>query len=194
MTTRDGRVFVHEIEPTAKAAKKLSAPLAPSTRSKKNKHKSYEDYMEDSTMRELHQIREEMERQQEESGLSVLEWLEATEKDFCKSLAEDGFEIVTRDDRTFIDEIKPRSKRNVTKTQVVQANKAKNLKLPSSSFQSKAAKHKNYDDMIEASRAQELQFVREDRTAADKIESHSKKQPVKYKTTIKRRMKNSRKK
>jgi hypothetical protein len=69
-----------------------------------------EDFAEDSTMQELHQIREELERQQQESGLSILEWLEATEKDFRKSLAEDGFRMVKRGDRIFMYEIKPHSK------------------------------------------------------------------------------------
>ncbi len=73
------------------------------------------NYKEDSTMREIHRIQEEMERQQQESGLSILEWLEATEKDFRKSLAEDGFRMVKRGDRIFMYEIKPHSKKKHVK-------------------------------------------------------------------------------
>jgi len=155
--------------------------------------KNYNDYKEDSTMREIHRIQEEMEQQYKKSGLSSYwEWLQATEADMHKSLAEVGFAIVTRDGRTFVDEIKPA--RAVNKTSTLGTGKTKRLKLPSFSSRTETTKRKNYDDMIEASRAQELQFVREDRTAADKIEPHDKKQPVKYKTAIKRRTKNSRKK
>jgi len=151
------------------------------------------DYKEDSTMREIHRIQEKMEQQYEKSGLaSYWEWLQATEADMHKSLAEIGFAIVTRDGRTFVDEIKP--KRAANKAQTLGTGETKRFRLPSPSFRTETAKPKNYDDMIEASSAQALQRVREDRTAADKIEPHSKKQPVKYKTTIKRRTKNSRKK
>lgn len=155
------------------------------------KRKNDADYLEDSTVQEVHRIRAEFDRQQRESGLSYFEWLEATEADMHKSLAEVGFAIVTRDGRTFIDEIPPRSKK---KSDKAQAGKTRNLKLSSLSTKSETAKHKNYDDMIEASRAQELQFVREDRTVSGKIEPHSKKLPLKYKTAIKRRRKNSRQK
>jgi len=76
------------------------------------KDQSSEDYFEDSTMQELHQIREEMERQQEASGLSYLDWLQATEPDLRKSLAEDGFRMIKRNGRIFMYEIKPHSKSN----------------------------------------------------------------------------------
>jgi hypothetical protein len=56
----------------------------------------------------------------------------------------------------------------------------------------KLARPRNYDDMIEAASAQELQLVREEGAVSDSIESQSQKKPVKYKTTIKRRTKNSR--
>lgn len=71
-----------------------------------------EDFSEDSTMQELHQIREELARQQQESGLSIIEWLEATEKDFRKSLATDGFRMIKRNGRIFMYEIKSHSKDN----------------------------------------------------------------------------------
>ena len=143
-------------------------------------YKNSNDYKEDSTMREIHRIQEEMEQQYKKSGLSSYwEWLQATEADMHKSLAEDGFEIVTRDGRTFVDEIKP--KKAVNKAQTLGTGKTKRLKLPSLSSRAEAAKPKNYDDMIEASRAQELQFVREDRAASDKSEPQPQKQPVKYK-------------
>jgi len=155
--------------------------------------KNYNDYQEDSTMREIHRIQKEMEQQYEKSGLSSYwEWLQATEADMHKSLAEDGFAIVTRDGRTFVDEIKP--KRAANKAQTLGTGKTKRFKLPSPSSRTETANPQNYDDMIEASRAQELQLVREDRAASDKIESPSQKKPVKYKTTIKRRTKDSRKK
>jgi hypothetical protein len=143
----------------------------------------HEDFTEDPMMRELHQIREEFARQQEESGLSVLEWLEATEKDMRKSLAEVGFRMIKRNDRLFLYEINSHSKKQ---------------KKPSTSTSLSrtppTAKRKNYDDMSEASRAQELQCVREDRSSSDKIEPPSQKKSVKYKTTAKRRAKNLRKK
>lgn len=194
MATRDGRVFVHEIEPASKALKKLSAPPAPSTRSKKNKHKSYEDYMEDSTMQELHQIRAELERQQEASGLSFLDWLQATEKDLRKSLAGDGFRMVKRGDRIFMYEIKPHSKSNGKIKTPAKARK-KFFAPTSPSQREHVVKHKNYDDYYsEAAATRELQLVREDRASSDKTEPPPQKKPVKYKTTAKRRTKSLRRK
>ena len=156
-----------------------------------SKRKSYEDYLEDSTVREVHRIREEFDRQQRESGLSYFEWLEATEADMHKSLAEVGFAIVTRDGHTFIDEIAPRSKRKSDKTQT---GKTRNLKLSSHSTKSETAKHKNYDDYIENSAVQEFQGVREGRASSDKIEPQSQKKVVKYKTAAKHGKTNFRKK
>lgn len=155
------------------------------------KRKRHEDYREDSTMQELHQIREEFDRQQRESGLSYFEWLQATEADMHKSLAEVGFEIVTRGGRTFIDEIKPRSKKNVAKAKT---GKARSFKSSSHSSPSETPKYMHDDDYIEDSTGRELQTLREDRTSSDNIEPPSQKKSVKYKTTIKRRTKNSRKK
>lgn len=120
-----------------------------------------EDYSDDSTVEEIHQIREEFSRQQKQSGLSYIEWLKATEPDLRKSLAEVGFRMVTRNGRLFLYEIRPASKNN-------------NGKL-------KTAKHKNYDDVIENSAVQEFQGVREERASPDKIEPQPQKQPVKYK-------------
>jgi len=40
-----------------------------------------DDYKESPTMREIHRIRQELEKQQEASGLSYAEWLRATEGD-----------------------------------------------------------------------------------------------------------------
>jgi len=130
----------------------------------------HEDFAEDPMMRELHQIRAEFERQQEESGLSVLEWLEATEKDMRKSLAEVGFRMIKRNDRLFLYEINSHSKKQKKSSISTSLSRTPQTNKP-----------KNYDDMIEASRAQELQLVREDRAAANKIEPQPKKQPVKYK-------------
>jgi hypothetical protein len=136
-----------------------------------------------------------MEQQYKKSGLSSYwDWLQATEADMHKSLAEVGFEIVTRDGRTFIDEIKPHSKRNVKKAKTAQVGKTKSFIVSSHSSQSKTVKHKNYDDYIEDSAAPELHLVREARTSANKIKPPSQKKPVKYKTTAKRRTKNLRKK
>ncbi len=182
-----------------------------------------EDFAEDSTMQELHQIREELERQQQESGLSILEWLEATEKDFRKSLAEDGFRMVKRGDRIFTYEIKPHSK-----------TQKKPSALETLSHKSKTAKHKNYVEYLEDSTMRELHFIREKmeqeyrksglpsydewlqatepdmhrslaevgfeivtrdgRTFLDKIKPQSKKKPVKYKTVARRGKATSRKK
>jgi len=67
-------------------------------------------------MRELHLIREKMEQQYRKSGLpSYEEWLQATDKDLQKSLAEVGFQIVTRDGRTYIDKIEPQPKKKPVK-------------------------------------------------------------------------------
>jgi len=133
-----------------------------------------EDYSDDSTVEEIHQIREEFSRQQKQSGLSYIEWLKATEPDLRKSLAEVGFRMVTRNGRLFLYEIRPSSKSN-------------NGKL-------KTAKHKNYDDYSEAVTERELQFVREDRASSNKIEPPPQKKPVKYKTAAKRRRRNLHKK
>jgi len=130
----------------------------------------HEDFAEDPMMRELHQIREEFARQQEESGLSVLEWLEATEKDMRKSLAEVGFRMIKRNDRLFLYEINSHSKKQKKPSTSTSLSRAP-----------QTAKPKNYDDMIEASRAPELQCVREDCSSSDKSEPQPQKQPVKYK-------------
>lgn len=155
--------------------------------------KNYNDYKEDSTMREIHRIQEEMEQQYKKSGLSSYwEWLQATEDDVHKSLAEVGFAIVTRDGRTFIDEIEPRSKRTVGKAQT---GKTKRFKTASPSLQSATIKLKNYDDAIRDSSVREFQGVREAGVSPEKIEPpRSQKPPVKYKTSVKRRAKNLRKK
>ncbi len=153
--------------------------------------KNHNDYKEDSTMREIHRIQEEMEQQYEKSGLSSYwEWLQATEADMHKSLAEDGFEIVTRDGRTFLDEIKPSAKRPGGKNKIAKTGTKKNSTFISSP-RFKTAKHKNYDD-IENLAVQEFQGVREERASADKIEPQAQKKPIKYKTTAKRRAKNRR--
>ncbi|MCG3120001.1 MAG: hypothetical protein ALAOOOJD_02563 [bacterium] len=141
---------------------------------------SREDFAEDSTMRELHQIREELARQQEESGLSILEWLQATEKDFRKSLAADGFRMIKRNGRIFMYEVKSQSKNNVkSKTPKVQRQ---SIVQNFSSQPSKPAKHKSYDNYNESAAARELQLVREDRAASSKPEPQSKKQRVEYKS------------
>jgi hypothetical protein len=55
------------------------------------KNRKRMNYKESPTMRELHRIRQELEKQQEASGLSYAEWLRATEGDLKKTLAEVGF-------------------------------------------------------------------------------------------------------
>jgi hypothetical protein len=157
-------------------------------------YKSYNSYKEDSTMREIHRIQEEMEEHYRKSGLSSYwEWLQETEEDMHKSLAEAGFEIVTRNGRTFLDEIKPPSKKSIGKQKTTQTDKEKNSTFTSSpNF--KPTKHKNYDGYIEDSTMQELHLVREERTVLDKMEPPQKKKPVKYKITAKRHKKNLRQK
>ena len=70
------------------------------------------NYQEDSTMREVHRIQHELERQFRQSGLSYLEWLQVTEPAFSESLAENGFKIITRGSLTFLEKIKPRRERS----------------------------------------------------------------------------------
>jgi len=152
-----------------------------------------EDFAEDSTMQELHQIREEFERQQQESGLSILEWLEATEKDFRKALAEDGFRMVKRNGRIFMYEIKRTSKSN-SKSKTHSKTQQRSFAPSSLSQHSKLAKHKNYDDHLEDSTAQELHLIREDRAFPEKTEKQPKRKPVRYKTAAKRNKKNPRRK
>jgi hypothetical protein len=77
---------------------------------------NYDDYKESPTMREIHQIQEEMEQQFQKSGMSSYwEWLQATDKNLRQSLAEDGFRMITRNGRIFLHEIKPQSKKKNTK-------------------------------------------------------------------------------
>ena len=132
---------------------------------------------ESPTMREVHQIQKELEQQYRKSGLSYLEWLQATEEDFQKSLADDGFRMVTRNGETFLEEIKPQTKR-----------------IKSKQPTPKTAKHKNYDDDIENSTLRESHLIREDRIFSDKIEVQPQKKRVKYKTAAKRNKKISGKK
>jgi hypothetical protein len=112
--------------------------------------KNTDDYKESPTMREIHQIQDELEQQYQKSGLSYLEWLEATEDEFQKALAKDGFHTVTRNGEIFIEEIKPKTTRTNSK-----------YRAPVSSSGSKAAKHKNFDDYIEDSTMRELHLIRE---------------------------------
>jgi hypothetical protein len=92
-------------------------------------YKNYNSYKEDSTMREIHRIQKKMEEQYRKSGLSSYwEWLQATEEDMHKSLAEVGFEIVTRNGRTFLDEIKPPSKKSIGKYKITAKRHKKNLR------------------------------------------------------------------
>ncbi|MGH7599164.1 MAG: hypothetical protein ACREOI_22640 [bacterium] len=157
------------------------------------KPKSYEDYIEDSPVREVHRIREQLDREQKESGLSYFEWIEATDKDLRQSLAEVGFEIVTRDGRTFLDEIKPRRQKGNSKSQALAAKER--LAAPTSlSSQVKTAKHKNYDDYLEDLTRREMHLIREDRAFTNKTATQPKKKHVKYKTAIKRNKTTTRKK
>ncbi len=152
----------------------------------------YEDFADDPMMRELHQIREEFARQQEASGLSVVEWLEATEKDMRKSLAEVGFRIVKRGDRMFVYEIKSNFKNKGKLLIPAKAQKKPFVQNALSRIQ-KPAQPRSYDDIVDSTRS-ELQLIREDRASLNKTELPSSKKHVKYKTAIKRRSKNSRKK
>jgi hypothetical protein len=110
MVTRNGETFIEEINTQTKSNK--SKHPVPKTA----KHKNYDEYIEDSTMKELHLIREKMEQEYRKSGsTSYEEWLQATEPDMRQSLAEVGFEIVTRNGRTFLDKIKSQSKKKRVK-------------------------------------------------------------------------------
>jgi hypothetical protein len=121
---------------------------------------SYEDYIEDSTVREVHRIREKLSQQQKASGLSYFDWLKATEKDLKKSLAEVGFHMVTRNGRVFLHEIKPRRKSN-NQDKTLQINKNQNPGLSSSPAGFETPKHKNYDDYIESSTMREIHRIQE---------------------------------
>lgn len=68
-------------------------------------------HQESPTMKEVHRLQEEVERQYEKSGLSYLDWLRATENDLQKELAEAGFKIITSGGRTFLKEIAPLSRK-----------------------------------------------------------------------------------
>jgi len=139
-----------------------------------------EDYSDDSTVEEIHQIREEFSRQQKQSGLSYIEWLKATEPDLRKSLAEVGFRMVTRGDRLFLYEIKPRLKKN-NKYRTLPKVGDRDFAVVSTPPRTKTGNHKNYDDYVENSAVQEFQGVREDRASPDKSEPRPQKPPVKYK-------------
>lgn len=71
--------------------------------------------LESPTMQEVHRLQEEVERQYEKSGLSYLDWLQATEKNIEKELAEAGFEIVASNGRMQLKEISPSSKKPALK-------------------------------------------------------------------------------
>ncbi|NUO81497.1 hypothetical protein HUU05_15580 [candidate division KSB1 bacterium] len=64
-------------------------------------------HQESPTMKEVHRLQEQVERQYEKSGLAYLAWLRATENDLNKELADAGFQIVTSEGRTFLKEIAP---------------------------------------------------------------------------------------
>ncbi len=59
MVKRGDRIFMYEIKPHSKKQKKSSAAEILSHKSKTTMHKKYNDYAEDSTMREMHLIRED---------------------------------------------------------------------------------------------------------------------------------------
>jgi len=143
---------------------------------------SSENYNESPTMQEIHRIQEEMEQQYQESGLSSYEeWLQATEPDLRQSLAEVGYRMVTRGDRFFLYEVKPRLKKN-NKYGTLPKVGDRNSAVVSTPPKTKMSNHKNYDDYIENTGMQEFQGVREGRAASDKIEPQPQKPPVKYKT------------
>ncbi|MEK7729724.1 MAG: hypothetical protein AAB354_15060 [candidate division KSB1 bacterium] len=68
-------------------------------------------HQESPTMQEVHRLQEEVERQYEECGLAYLDWLQATERDLQKELADAGFRVVTKEERTFLQQTVPLSKR-----------------------------------------------------------------------------------
>ena len=74
-------------------------------------HQEHNGHTEDSTMQEVHRLQAAFEEQCKNSGLSYFEWLQATEKEFHRSLAEVGFRLVTRNGRTFLEKMKDRAKR-----------------------------------------------------------------------------------
>jgi len=146
-------------------------------------YKNYNEHKEDSTMREIHRIQEEMEQQYKKSGISSYwEWLQATEQDMHQSFAEVGYEIVTRDGRTFLDEIKAYPKKNINHRKIAKARK-KNSPPSSHSTKPQIAQHKNYADDIEDSSLRELSVIREEIEQRDK-----------YKITPKRKKTKPRKK
>ncbi len=75
-----------------------------------NRH-AHNGHTEDSTMREVHRLQAGFEERSKKSGLSYFEWLQATEMEFHRSLAEVGFRLVTRNGRTFLEKIKDRAMR-----------------------------------------------------------------------------------
>jgi hypothetical protein len=133
----------------------------------------YKDDKESPTMREIHRIQDEMEQQYQKSGLpSYEEWLQATEADLRQSLAEIGYRMITRGDRFFLYEIKPRSQ-----------------------------KHKNYDYTKDSTmrglhliREKTEQEYRKNGLTSKEEKSPSEKKRFKYKTLSKPRKTNVRKK
>lgn len=64
---------------------------------------------ENPIMEEMHRIREELYQQVKKSGLTYLEWLKTTEKEFEESLAEVGFKIITKDGLQYLVDIREQS-------------------------------------------------------------------------------------
>ncbi len=54
-------------------------------------------FKDDPIMEVVHKIREELEQQFIQSGLSFSAWLTATEKEFAARLAEVGFKVISKD-------------------------------------------------------------------------------------------------
>ena len=67
---------------------------------------------ESPTMQEVHRLQEEVERQYEKIGLTYLDWPQGTVQDLQKELADAGFRVVTKEGRTFLQQVAPPSKRS----------------------------------------------------------------------------------
>ncbi len=81
-------------------------------------------HQESPTMPEVHRLQEEVERQYEKSGLTYFDWLQATEPDLQKELADAGFRVVTKKGRIFLQQVATLSKRPTRRNKVSSKNLA----------------------------------------------------------------------
>lgn len=77
-------------------------------------------FSEDPVLAPVHKIREELYQQFKNSGLTYMEWLQATESEFVESLAEVGFKIITKDGFQDLEEIS-----NYSNTEFIKKIKSK---------------------------------------------------------------------